>query len=829
MPDQGRTLVYPTSAIMFGARPIAVPGRGNMICVSAGVPFHISSGQLLKPAAWYETLAAHCGMAISPDSMAPLPGTEILLLGTVPPVTPQEKRRRAFLRCGSKQLSIMLHTDPAAPEAPMSLDAAAAVWHEEENPLGRGGGSGNDLPPLITRENEQKIPIWLGPTPFDHPLRVRLAGTPDAASGIGWPPDADPGILCEAHPSFWGEGLYPGDPLILEGLAKTTIQAELPRYRVTLMTGHKDGTWSLAEDARIHSLMLLPVADMAVMIWRTAVHTGEDILGENILVALGALEDATAEAKPVDHWAAIVGERWFEPEKSMDERPLLPESIAQDMPSPLAEVPELDPAEGRYEAAKEWVQSETGVPENPFVDTLSDAQKGIMKSADAMASGEEPPDGDRMSAIAKEVMQQSRDRHDAAGFTEEARPDERAAVQRGDVALEDEITKRLQTPYASEKEQSLIAQMQVQPDLPDGEGIVEKIVGARRISIEPVLQWPAFHDDEAKIFGQRLVERLGDDDLPRHIDVSGIIVGLGAHTKISHKKFDELLAEEGIWREIDWIDCEFGATTFAKSLFENCAFENCTFEKTNLSLTTIEHCRFVNCTFRELSILDATWSFNHYENCVFEDVSFVSSLFEGDTFTGGYFERVQLASGILIDCAFVSMKLNEVTLNDVHAPNNQFRQVEMFKVWGMSKGFPGCVFEEVNAFKCGFVGFFHFTEAKFLRTHFTEVGMTLAVFKQVSMSPGCQFDRCDLTSATFEDVEMNAVRFLGCSMISTSWENVQASGAWFYESMLRGVDFGDTELARAVFADADLEEVVFQPERTIGADFRGTVLALKGS
>lgn len=827
MPDQGRTLVYPMSAMMFGARPVAVPGRGNMVCISAGIPFNLSSGQLLKPADWYEALAAHCGMTTSPDTMSPLPVSEIVLLGTVPAVDPKEGRRRGFLRCGTKDVSMVLHPDPSAEQAPMTLDASTAVWHEQDNPMGRGGTGGQDAPPLITLDGDESKPFWLGATPFDHPMRVRLAGTPDAQSGIGWPPDADPKILCESHPLFWAEGLYPGEPIIMEGLSTEPIKAEIPRYRVTLLTGNKDGTWLIAEDARIHSLMLLPQADMAVMIWRTAIATGDDILGESILVALGALEDATATPKPLEHWVTIVTDRWFEPDKATDERPLLPETIAVGMPSPLAESDSIDPIKNRHEAAEEWVKSETGLPDNPFEDNVPEAQQGVMKSMDAMISGEEPPDGDRLAAIAKEVMQQSRDAHDKAGFTEEARPEEREPVAR-DEGLEQEIDKRLETPYASDKEVALIKQMKNQPGMPDDDDVVQRIVGARLIGIQPVLNWPAFNDDEAKTFGGSFIERLKGGDLQRHIDVAGIIVAGADRSKIQHKKFDELLAEEGIWREIDWLGCEFGASTFVKGKFENCVFEKCTFEKTNLSMTTIDNCRFVECVFKDLQIVEPTWRFCQYEQCTFENVTMMEPFFQGNTFTGGFYKTSQFSDGILMECTFTSMNLSEVTLNGVHAPNNAFRQVEMFKVWGMSKGFPGCVFEEVNAYKCGFVGTFFFTEARFLRTNFTEVGMMLAHFDQVSMAPGCQFDRCDFSSATFEDAELNGVRFLGCSMVSTGWENVQASGAWFFESMLRGVDFGNTELARAVFADADLDAVVFQPERTIGADFRGTVLAMKG-
>ena len=62
-------------------------------------------------------------------------------------------------------------------------------------------------------------------------------------------------------------------------------------------------------------------------------------------------------------------------------------------------------------------------------------------------------------------------------------------------------------------------------------------------------------------------------------------------------------------------------------------------------------------------------------------------------------------------------------------------------------------------------------------------------------------------------------------MTGTKWSNVRAPNGWFYGALLRGVDFGDTELANAVFTDADLEGTRWLADKTIGADFRGTVRA----
>ena len=211
--SEGRALVYP-QVLAFGARPLAVPGRGNVLCISALLPFRLTDGEVLKPAAWYEAVSRFGGPVAVPDAVTPLPGAEALLLGPIPPVA--EAKREAFLRCGGIVRSFILHRDPSAPEVVWSADADAAIWHEDDNPGGRGGPD-DDRPPLIVDTERPERPLWLGPTAFDHPVRLRRIGVPDEQSGTGWPREASPDALHDAHRAFWTPSLHPNDPLVLTG------------------------------------------------------------------------------------------------------------------------------------------------------------------------------------------------------------------------------------------------------------------------------------------------------------------------------------------------------------------------------------------------------------------------------------------------------------------------------------------------------------------------------------------------------------------------------------------------------------------------------------
>ena len=186
--SEARSLVFPR-AIALGARPLTVPGSANVLVVSAFHAFRLADGAHVLPAAWYETVAGHAGADVVPDSMAPLPGAELLVLGAVPPLAGQT--RKAVVRCGSLEGRVTLRRDPERPDAPFVPGVAAAVWHEDDNPEGRGGPD-DERPALIVSDRDPVRPVWFGPTPFDHPLRLRRVGTPDAQSGAGWPRDADP-------------------------------------------------------------------------------------------------------------------------------------------------------------------------------------------------------------------------------------------------------------------------------------------------------------------------------------------------------------------------------------------------------------------------------------------------------------------------------------------------------------------------------------------------------------------------------------------------------------------------------------------------------------
>ncbi len=832
MPE-GRGLVFP-QAVAFGARPLDVPGRGAVLCASLVYVFRLSTGEHVRPAQWYEAVAAFGGREAIPDSMSPLPGAEVVVLGALPPVA--EATRAGYVRCGGVERRFVLHRDPDHPDAPLLAGPPAACWHEEDNPAGRGGPD-DARPPLIVDEREPDRPVWLGATPYHHPVRLRRMGVPDERSGAGWPADADPSALYDAHPAFWTDALDPGQPLEYEGLAARALETSLPPYRASITSWRNDVRW-ISETTRIHSVMLIPGADLGAVFWRAGIDLGDDILGESVVGLLAALEDADAPVRDPEHWGGIMLDRWTDPVTATDDRPLLPAALAATVALPFQSFPDGLPMNERVDAAEAWMREEAGLPdENPFADRAPEEATRLTEEADRLtgpAQADAPdgmPDADRLDEMASAAFALGRRRREEAGFELPPDPGEdegseprREPEVRG-ATLEAEIESRLAGPHAAESEVAIARHLAAAGSgFLDPDEVLERLAETRLQSPSPPLPWPAFHEDEGTRFGERVGECLAAGALARHVDISGAVVDGGpAQRRVSGLRQEGLLAEEAVWRGVRFWDCELTASSFAGGRFEGCEFRGCTFDRVNLSRATLDGTRFEDCTFRDIRMVGPVWMDCRFDRCRFERVHWTDAMVRDLEFSGGEWREVLWSEGVLIRVALRGTPMREVTFVNTHAPNSRFEGLSMFKVWVMGLGFPGSVFEEVDAATCGFVSTCRFDEARFERTRFTETGFTNAVFKDARFAPGCRFDACDLSGAVFENVDLSGVRFLRCTMATSAWTNARAAGTWFFGSILRGVDFGDTELAGAVFTDADVKGAKFQPDRTIGADFRGAL------
>jgi len=343
--SEGRTHVFPQTLI-FGSRPLPAPGRGYVLCASAALPFRLDGGAPVKPGEWYEAVSKHGGRDIAPDAMAPLPGAELLILGSAPP-PPEECE--VHIRCGGIRCELRVKPDPDAQEERHTLGPEAARWHEEDNPWGRGGPE-DDREPLIVLAGRPERPVWFGTTPFAHPARTRLAGTSAKTDAGGWPEDAEPSILFEAHPAFWTESLHPGDPLRISGLPGCEIDFTLPAYRPNLASVRlPDENW-VAESVRIHTVAVLPSAGLGAVIWRASIDLGVDVLGEKVHALVFALEDLDEPAKDEEALGMIATERWLDSRHALDDRPLLPRSMAAGAAPPGVD---MQPWEDRHAAAED--------------------------------------------------------------------------------------------------------------------------------------------------------------------------------------------------------------------------------------------------------------------------------------------------------------------------------------------------------------------------------------------------------------------------------------------------------------------------------------------
>ena len=868
MSVEGWSITYP-KLVGFGARALTVPGRGNVLCASAFLPFRLQDGDLLEPAVWYEAVREFGGEGSIPDTVAPLPRAELLLLGGVARVEGDE--RLCDVRCGGVEVELLLRPDGEA-AGPQPMDAAAAVWHETDNPGGRGGPD-DRRPPLIVDRNHPGRPVWLGATSHLHPARQRRLGDPGENAVAGWPGDASSASFHDAHESFWTDGLFPGDPLRLKGIVEVDIDLDLPPFRIGMAAARATdaepyGDWFLIE-SRIHSVSVIAIAGVGVVLWRGSIDLGADILGESVVALVAGVEDAEGPARGAYDLGEVAVDRLLQPGLALDDRPLLPERLHDRVEVPFQGRAEGNPSGARLEAAKAWAFAETGLDKNPFEGKEDLPGKEIGELAQEVAPDDGEVDVNRLSEVAAAVFAQSKEMHEQAGFGEEARPEERPVVVRGD-ALESEVTRRLDRPYQSEQEATIVANLTQHPTGLDAAGVLERLASARLESPQPPLYWPALEFGEAVRFGEAVLERLGQGDPVRHIDVSGAQVGdepaldprvaaamreeemeaavpgdepefefwhgekpppldtpgtTGTLTRahaLRGRKFEGLLAEETGWRGIRFEQCTFADSSFAQGEFENCEFVDCTFEHVNVNGVTFVDCRFESCGISQLEAAESAWKACEFTDCALENSSFNDAGMRDVTFRGGSWRQLVLMEGMFMNVSVLDATIEDSSFNMMRAAYWLLDGVSMERVVGMGRGFLGATLRNLRLQTCGFT-LCRFAESSWENVRAAESGFTNGLFEEATIAPDCEFWRCDLTGAAFHKARLGGARLIECSLTGTDWGGANAQGTWFLGSSLRGVDFGDARLAGAVFCDADLNGTVFLEQEVIGADFSGTL------
>lgn len=850
-------MTYP-QAIAFGARALEVPGRGSVMCASAFVPFRLADGELLRPADWYGVVRDYGGEDAVPDVVAPLPGAELLLLGGVAPLAGD--RRECTIRCGALERRLLLRSDPEwTGSLPMRADAA--LWHEQDNPEGRGG-PGDTRRPLIVDERRPGRPVWLGPTSYLHPARQRRLGVPPQDTRGEWPPDAEAAALHDAHEAFWVDGLFPGDPLRLSGVVEEDIDVDVPPYRVAMVAlqlpeeGAPD--WFPVE-TRIHAVTVIPRAGIAAVFWRGSIDLGADVMGESVGALVAALEDADAPARNHLDLAVVAAERWVEPQLALDDRPLLPPSLHHTVELPFEAPPDDDPVTARLDAAQSWALGEMGLDSNPFEaaenPTLAKQQASLGRLEEALTG--EAVDLDEVTEIADELVAQGKERHEKMGFEDMAPPDPRPAERR-DEDLEEEIDRRLSLPYQSAHEVAASESLSGAPSGLDGQETLRRMADARVQSPRAPLFWPPLELDEAATFGEALLGRLRAGDTVAHIDVSGAQVGdvpasdprlpgdddrdeyvwqgekppplvtpgssgqLVRSHAVRNRRVDRLLAEETGWRGIAFEGCVFEDSSFAQGQFENCEFTDCTFDRVNFSGASFTDCRFASCVLRELYASEPVLQVCDFVDCRLEQTSLTEAALRDVTFEGGNWTDVQWDSCVIVNGVLRETDLEDVSFTMLTSAYMTFERLSMYRVVGMGRGFPFGTFRDLEVRGSGFTAC-HFDGSVWERVRMEESGLTNGVFVGATLSPGCDFRRCDFTGASFMVAKVAGARFAECTMTTTDWNGADATGTWFYGSMLRGVHFSDAHLAGAVFCDADLRGAVMREEEIVGADFQGTV------
>ena len=803
---EGRALVHPLP-VLLGARAVDRPGAGYALVASVLVPFELETGTLAEPARWCQAVAvlgAGAGAAVPPDSMAPLPGAELLVLpGSEEPV----REGPVEVECGPIEVRLALR---ASGDGGIDTGPRGAAWCEGENEWGRR----SEAPSIVDRARPER-PVWLGPTPPDHPARLALAGDCAAGSGTRWGAGASAEVFHEAHRAFRAERIEPRGPIRIEGLTPRPVRARVPPWRVSLACGTSEGVWR-ALPARIHTLAVAPGAGLAAAAWRAVIDLDpHDPLGLAIEALVAALDDDEDPERGGEDLARIAVDRWTDPESALDDRPLLPRSL-RDRPGPLDARPGADPARDRVEEAAAWAAAGSPVPGgNPY--RGPEEARAIREELETLTEGRDPAtlDANAVGAVADRALAMARERHEAAGFGEPPEKEEETLEERGP-RLDGEIALRLGNAFASGRERDLRSALRARgEDDADADETLAGLARARAESPAPMTAWAPFAAGEAARFGEAFGRALGAGSLPRYADVS--------HASVEGRRIEggagaSLLAERTAWRDSVLEDVRLEGGTLAGSTWRGVVFKRCRLEGVNLGTAAFEGCVFESCELVGLRGADLTLVESRFRDCRLERAEWTDPAFRDVTFAGGTWSEVAVAEGVLVGTVFRGTRLERVTFLSTFAPGTTFRDTRLHKVWTMAKGFPGSRFESVSARTCGFVGGVHFDESTFADAAFEETGFGGAVFAGARMDERTRFERCDFTGAEFAGTRLAGAAMEDCGLCATTWDDVDARRIRMRGAVLRGVDLRGVELRDAVIAESDLAGTRFTPERTEGAD-----------
>ena len=797
---EGRALVHPL-LVMLGARVVDRPLSGYALTASVLVTFELETGRLVEPARWCQAVAA-LGTAAPPDSMSPLPGAELLVL------TGAEGLREGQVDVEGGAIAVRLRLR-AGSDGTIDTGPRGAVWCEHEN----AWGCRREPPSIVDRDRPDR-PIWLGPTPSDHPSRLALAGACTGASGTRWGAGARAEVFHDAHPAFRAERIEPRDEIRIEGLTPRSVRSRVPPWRVSIACGTSEGVWEVLS-ARIHTLAVAPGTGLAAAAWRAVVDLDpHDPLGLGIEALVAALDDDDDPERDAQGLGRIAVERWTEPAAALDDRPLLPASL-RSAHAPLGAGAKDDPARDRVENASAWAEAGGVAPAgNPF--RGPEEARAIREEIEALVAARDPAslDANAVGALADRALAMAGERHEAAGFG--APPETVEAVEERGSRLDGEIALRLRSSFESPRERDLRSTIRAhgQEEM-DPDEVLAGLASARAASPAPMPAWPPLAEEEAVRFGVALGRAIGAGSLPLYADA--------AHARVQGQRIEggecnSLLAERTVWRDTVLEDVAFAGGALSESVWTRVVFRRCRLEGVNVAQARFEGCEFDACELVDLRGSDLTLVECRLRDCRLERVEWTDPAFRDVTVERGDWREVALVDGVLVGTSYEETALDRVTFLATFAPETTFRGAKLHKVWSMAKGFPGSRFEASSARTCGFVGGARFDESTFQGSTFEGTGFGGAVFNGARMDEATRFERCDFTGAEFGAASIAGATLVDCGFCASTWDGVDARRVRMRGVVLRGVDLRDVELGNAVIEESDLGGTRFSPERMTGAD-----------
>jgi uncharacterized protein YjbI with pentapeptide repeats len=741
------------------------------------------------------------------------------------------------------------HSSDAQPftELPLTWHNAFGGPEFAHNPIGKGlaeievhGAKVVPLPNverpegMVTSTRDRPEPGGFGPLDISWPQRASLAGTydqhwlenlfPGLARDVDWgifnlaPLDQQlPEPAWQGGESYEFMNLHPTKPRLLGELPRWTA-----RSFITRVIGKGEQKVERFEELqlRLQTLWFFPDAERAVLIYQGSIAIGTDDGADVVQLLIGA--DPIEAPRSVEHYKAVIAAR-LDPEAgsfaALDDKPLLPEGLA-DVPDPaLVEAEALHTREGLMEANLHKKREKEFEEARAFV-----AAHGLDPDVHGPIAPEPPtppPKPAEVPALVAKLMAEAKQTQDQLMADQKLR---QAEVEK----MLDELKVPGLDSAALRKEQ----------EGPVGPPTFS--AAAQRAALEAV----ALHCREQDYINDEVEGMLADKELEERwiLGESQLreMYLLGAHMQPPAPAMAEAdLADARVClqkyveagrslRELnltggDFRNMDLRNADLSDAWFESARFDGADLRGAKLDKTVLAHASLVGTKFDGASARKANFGKARLTDASAVAVDLSEAILSGASLERADLSRARLSKADLYETEFIGTNASEITaeelvLNETKLAGARLAGAKLERSLFVKLDLDGIDLSGAQLHRCAFVS------CTARRANFSRAALPGVAFVEACVLDGAAFVEAQLPKCNFRGMPLPRADFTAANLDGADFCGCVLTQAKFYRASAREARFDKADLSDASLLAANLMGASFMGATIEGVDLRGANL-----